>query len=217
MRFLTPSNTWCAAKVMMKLVLALLGCYALGSLPTAYLFVQWFKRVDIRTVGSGNVGATNALRTAGVWIGAAVFVMDVLKGVLAAALIPRWEGLPTAPVLPWVCGFAAVVGHDFPCWLRFQGGKGVATTIGALIGSSPLVAALVVGVWLVVFAASRYVSLASLAAAVTIPTSQLALHRSLDETVMGCILATLMVVRHRANLHRLLSGAEHRAWSADKS
>lgn len=200
----------------MPLALALVGSYLVGSFPTAYLFVKWSKRIDIRTVGSGNVGATNAVRTAGIAVGAAVFALDLLKGVLAAGFLPRWSGVTPDLLVPWACGLTAVVGHDFPCWLRFRGGKGVATTIGVLIGSVPLVAAWAVGVWLVVFAASRYVSLGSVAAAVTIPVSQLFLHHTLGETVVGCILSTLIIMRHRANLHRLLSGAEHRAWSKDR-
>lgn len=186
--------------------------YLLGSLPTAYLLVKWTKRVDIRTLGSGNVGATNALRTAGPVVGVAVLLIDVLKGWLAAAIIPRWI-LGQAPPSAWALlgGLAAVIGHNFPCFLRFRGGKGVATTLGALAGSVPVIAGIVVGVWLVVFLLSRYVSLGSLAAAVAIPVSQLTLHRSTSELLAGSALAVLMVVRHRTNIQRLLGGVEHRA------
>ena len=192
--------------------LALLGCYLLGSIPTAYLLVKWTKRIDIRTIGSGNVGATNALRAAGAWAGLAVLVLDVLKGVLAAGLIPRWWLGSPASGLALACGLAAVLGHAFPCFLRFRGGKGVATTLGALSASAPMVAGVVVGVWLVVFLAFRYVSLGSLAAAVAIPISQLALHQALPDVLVGSVLAVLIIGRHRGNLQRLLSGVEPRAW-----
>jgi len=197
----------------MTFALALIVCYLLGAVPTAYLLVKWAKGVDIRTMGSGNVGATNALRTVGLWAGLVVLAIDVLKGLIAASLIPRWLLGSTALGVPLLCGFAAVLGHDFPCFLRFRGGKGVATTIGVLVGSMPLVAGIVMGIWLVVFGAFRYVSLGSIAGAVAIPISQLALHQPLHEVLIGSCLAILILVRHRANVRRLLSGVEHRAWS----
>ena len=194
-------------------LLAVLLCYLLGSLPSAYLLVKWTKRVDIRTVGSGNVGATNALRTAGPLAGIVVLLIDVLKGWLAAAAIPRWILGPVPPALALGCGLAAVLGHVCPCFLQFRGGKGVATTLGALGGSAPAVAGIVVGVWVAVFLLSRYVSLGSLAAALAIPISQAILRRSMTELVVGAVLAGLIIARHRANIQRLLSGVESRAWS----
>lgn len=192
---------------------ALVVCYLLGSIPTAYLLVRVTKGVDIRTVGSGNVGATNAMRAAGRAVGAVVYLADLGKGVLAAGVVPRWLlGVP-APGVALACGVAAVLGHDFPCFLRFRGGKGVATTMGVLLGSMPLVAGLTIGVWVAVFALCRYVSVASLAAAIVIPFSQLGLHRTHAEVVFGAVLALLVLVRHRSNLQRLLSGTEHRAGS----
>jgi glycerol-3-phosphate acyltransferase PlsY len=197
----------------MALSLALLVSYLLGSIPTAYLLAKWAKGIDIRTMGSGNVGATNALRTVGLWAGVVVLVSDGLKGVIAACVIPRWLRGSATPDLSLVCGLAAVLGHDFPCFLRFRGGKGVASTIGVLLGSVPIVAGIVVVVWLFVFGVFRYVSLGSIAAAVAIPFSQLALHQSLRELLIGSCLAILILVRHRANIGRLLKGVEHRAWS----
>jgi len=197
----------------MSLVLALLVCYLVGSIPTAYLLVRWAKGIDIRTVGSGNVGATNALRTTGLWAGIVVLAIDVLKGVIAAGLIPGWVVGSRTSGIPLLCGLAAVLGHDFSCFLRFRGGKGVATTMGALLSSRPLVAGAAGAVWLLVFVACRYVSLGSLAAAVAIPISQLLLHQPLREVVIGSVLAGLIIVRHRSNLQRLLSGVEHRAWT----
>lgn len=196
----------------MQLAFALFVCYLLGSIPTAYLLVRWAKGIDIRTAGSGNVGATNALRTVGLWAGIVVLAVDLLKGLIAAGLVPRWVLGETDLGTSLACGLAAVLGHDFSCFLRFQGGKGVATTIGTLLAANPLVAGMVAGVWLVVFLGFHYVSLGSLAAAAAIPISQLVLHQSLREVLIGSVLAGLITVRHRANLQRLLSGVEHRAW-----
>ena len=196
----------------MTLLAVLLG-YLLGSLPSAYLLVKWTKRVDIRTVGSGNVGATNALRTAGPLAGIVVLLIDVLKGWLAAAAVPRWILGPVSPALALGCGLAAVLGHVYPCFLQFRGGKGVATTLGALGGSVPAVAGIVVGVWVAVFLLSRYVSLGSLAAALAIPIGQAILRHSMTEIAVGAVLAWLIIARHRANIQRLLSGVESRVWS----
>ncbi|MBI3087658.1 MAG: glycerol-3-phosphate 1-O-acyltransferase PlsY [Candidatus Omnitrophica bacterium] len=192
--------------------LGLLACYLLGSIPSAYWLVKWVKRIDIRTVGSGNVGATNALRAAGPWAGTTVLVVDVAKGLLATALLPRWFLAQPTPAWVLAYGVAAVIGHVFPCFLSFRGGKGVATTLGALAGSLPLLASLVLGVWLIVFTACRYVSVASMASAAAIPLAQAALHRSSAEVLLGASLALLIVARHRTNLQRLVRGAEPRAW-----
>lgn len=197
----------------MSLLVTLLGCYVLGGVPTAYWLVKWTKRVDLRTVGSGNVGATNALRTAGPWAGLIVLVIDILKGVFAALFIPRWVFGGASSELSLACGVAAVLGHDFSCFLGFQGGKGVATTLGVLLGTSPLVVSVVGGVWAAVFVVSRYVSLGSVSAAVAIPFSQVAFHRPVHDVWLGGCLAGLILVRHRDNLKRLLSGVEHRAWA----
>ena len=193
-------------------IAALALSYLVGSIPTAYLFVKQAKGIDIRTVGSGNVGATNAMRTAGRGIGALVFLVDVLKGVAAVLVVPRVVvgGAVTPGVVPW-CGLAAVVGHNFPCFLGFRGGKGVATTIGVLLGNMPVIAGIVVGVWIVVFLLCRYVSIASMTAALAIPISQVLLHYWYAEILVGVVLAVLIVVRHRSNIRRLLDGTEHRA------
>jgi len=198
---------------MTALGLALLLCYLLGSLPTAYFLVKWAKGIDIRTVGSGNVGATNALRTVGLWAGLVVLVGDVLKGVIAAGMVPRWMLGTTALGVRLACGLAAVLGHDFSCFLRFRGGKGVATTIGVFLGAAPLVAGMICAVWVLVFIAFRYVSLGSLVAAVAMPISQVVLRHSGGEILVGSCLAGLLIARHRSNIQRLLGGVEHRAWS----
>jgi glycerol-3-phosphate acyltransferase PlsY len=186
-------------------------CYAVGSIPTAYLLAKLIKGVDIRTVGSGNVGATNALRVLGAWAGVTVFVIDLFKGVAAARLIPSWWFGEVSLSTSLTCGLMAVLGHDFPCWLRFRGGKGVATTIGVLMGSAMPVASVVFITWGAVFALTRYVSIGSMVAAAAIPLSQLWFQHSSAAIGLGGALALLIIVQHRANLQRLLAGTEHRA------
>ena len=193
----------------MPLLLALLGSYLVGSLPTAYLVVKRLKRVDVRTVGSGNVGATNVVRAAGVRAGAAVFLVDLLKGLVATRLLARLAW-PMTPAAPWACGFAAVVGHCAPVWLQFRGGKGVATTIGVLLGASPPLAGVCAAVWAACFFIWRYVSVASIAAAAALPLAQWGWHRSRDEQLLGLAVAVLVIARHQENIARLRAGTEHR-------
>lgn len=190
---------------------ALLVSYLIGAIPSGYLLVRWTKRVDIRTTGSGNIGATNVLRAAGPGAGAGILTFDMLKGWAAARLIPAWLIGQATPATAFACGTAAVLGHVFPIFLRFKGGKGVATVLGALAGSDPLLALTVAGVWGAVFAATRYVSSGSLAAAIAIPLSQALYHRSGGEIALGALLAVVIVWRHKDNIQRLLAGTEHRA------
>lgn len=196
---------------MTQLLLALVGSYLVGSIPTGYLLVKWVKRVDVRTLGSGNVGATNVTRVAGGGLGKLVFVLDAAKGLVAVLLIAPLAGMTTGRTLGLSCGIMAVLGHNFPIFLRFQGGKGVATTIGVVLSTMPEIAAVCLGVWLICFAVWRYVSVASLAAAAALPLAQLAARHTLAEVLLGGALAVLIAVRHRTNIQRLLAGAEHRA------
>ena len=189
---------------------ALASSYLIGSIPTAYLVVRGLKRVDIRTVGSGNVGATNVTRVAGVWAGVAVLCLDMLKGAVATLGLARW--MVDAPTVTGqlACGLMAVVGHCFPIALGFRGGKGVATTIGVVLTTMPAVASVCLLIWLISFAMWRYVSVSSLAAAGTLPTTQLLTHAPWSDVCLGAILAGLIILRHRDNIERLRRGTEHR-------
>ncbi len=189
---------------------ALVSSYLIGSIPTAYLAVKWLKRIDVRTIGSGNVGATNVARAAGLWAGVVVFLVDVAKGLAAVLLIAPALLSAGSAAQRLGCGLAAVVGHVFPIFLGFRGGKGVATTIGVLVGAMPSVAAVCLFVWVVGFLPWRYVSVGSLAAAVTIPVAQGLAHQSRHEVLVGVALALLIIAKHRANIQRLLAGQEHR-------
>ena len=195
---------------MSPLLAALALSYLVGSIPTAYLVVKWLKRVDVRTIGSGNVGATNVTRAAGLWAGAGVFIVDLAKGLIAVTVIAPWLLHDPTPAARLACGLLAVVGHSFPVFLKLHGGKGVATTIWVLLGAAPLIAGACLFVWLAAFAICRYVSVGSLAAAVTLPVAQLIMHRPLAEIWLGVALAALIILRHRANLARLAQGREHR-------
>ena len=195
---------------MLRLGLALLGSYALGSIPTAYLVVKRLTGTDVRRVGSGNVGATNVTRAAGFGPGLFVFVIDGLKGwaavsLVAPALMP--DGSSAARL---ACGVAAVAGHMAPVFLRFRGGKGVATSIGALLGAMPSAAVAFLGVWVVCFACWRYVSVGSLAAAASLPAVQWLAGQPIPDVLLGAGLAALIIAKHRPNIERLLQGREHR-------
>ncbi len=202
---------------MTRVLLAWLGSYLIGSIPTGYWLVKWIKRVDVRTLGSGNVGATNVTRVAGGGLGKVVFVLDAAKGMIAALLIAPMAGPTTEPTLALGCGLLAVVGHMFPVFLHFQGGKGVATTIGVLLATLPGMAAVCGAVWLVCFLLGRYVSAASVAAAAALPVAQLAARQRPIDILLGGALAALIIMRHRANIQRLLAGTEHRAGRAHHS
>ena len=203
---------------MIRLVCALIASYLIGSIPTAYLLVKRLKGIDVRTVGSGNVGATNVTRTAGLAAGSVVFLVDLAKGWVAAAVIAPWLNPHASMTTRLACGLFAVLGHTAPIWLRFRGGKGVATTIGALLGAAPIVAAVYLVTWAIVALISRHVSAGSLLAAVSIPIAQWAvLHRPIKDIALGALLMLLIILRHQANIARLLQGTEPRIGHPRKS
>jgi glycerol-3-phosphate acyltransferase PlsY len=198
-------------------LLAWLGSYGLGSLPTGYLLVTWFKGVDVRRAGSGNIGATNVTRTAGAALGAAVLLVDLLKGFAAVSWLAPWL-LPSVSVTMQLgCGLAAVIGHVFPVWLRFRGGRGVATAIGVLLGSSLPLAGMILGVWLISLALWRHVSLASMASAAALPVAQWVSGSPRSDVLLGVLLGGLIIARHRANIRRLLSGTEPRVFTRSQA
>ena len=186
--------------------LMLAAAYLLGSIPFAFLFVRAAGRGDVRRVGSGNVGATNAMRAAGWKIALPVAILDVAKGAAAVLLMRHATANPA-----WLtaAGLAAVVGHCFPLWLRFSGGKGVATGAGAFIMLAWLPVLAVAVVWLVVLAAFRFVSLASVVAAAAFPVAIVLLAKP-TLPVVACAVAAVVVIiwRHRRNLRQLVAGTE---------
>ncbi|HXK12166.1 MAG TPA: glycerol-3-phosphate 1-O-acyltransferase PlsY [Vicinamibacteria bacterium] len=183
--------------------------YLIGSIPFSFLVARAFGVHDVRRVGSGNVGATNVLRNAGRVAGALALVLDLGKGAAATALAGRLA--PGDTVLPAAAALAAVVGHMYPVWLRFEGGKGVATGLGAF---APLVPRAALGALLVfglVAAATRYVSLGSVAGALALTGLAVAFRGNDPVAVATAATAALVVFRHRSNLLRILRGTERRA------
>lgn len=180
--------------------------YLLGSVPAGFL-LGYFSGVDVRRAGSGNVGATNVARVVGRTQGLITLLIDVLKGFLPVALA-LWLGAGEA--VTSMAGLAAFLGHLYPLFLRFQGGKGVATALGVFLALAPWATAAMVGVFVVVAALGRMVSLASIAAAASAPIFLWVFFYSPYVFGLGSLLAAIIIVRHHENLRRLLAGVEPR-------
>jgi glycerol-3-phosphate acyltransferase PlsY len=195
------------------------GSYLLGSIPVGYLAGR-VAGVDIRTKGSGNIGATNVTRILGKRYGYPVFAIDFLKGLIAVRLSILLAERDQSVLLPAdlsgiIAATCSVIGHSFPVWLGFKGGKGVATSAGALFGLVPVALLIGVVIWAVIFGLTGYVSLASVTTAVTLPLMifiVLSLGQADREALFyfSICLAALVVWRHRSNLSRLLQGTEPR-------
>lgn len=186
----------------------LIGSYILGSLPFGLIIVKAWRGIDIRNYGSGNIGATNVLRTAGRGPAAAVFVADVLKGSIPV-MITR-SLFPAAAWLAVASGMLAILGHSLSVFLRFRGGKGVATGLGVVVGLDPRIAGIGFGIWIVAVALSRYVSVASLLAAASIAVLMYVFDAPLAYKAFAIIAAVFVIVKHRPNVVRLLRGKELR-------
>jgi glycerol-3-phosphate acyltransferase PlsY len=190
----------------METVLLLVAAYLLGSIPFSYLVAR-HKGIDVRKVGSGNVGATNVMRSAGRAAGLLAFALDFAKGGAAVLIARAFE--PTG-LLPALSAVAAVLGHMYPVWLRFRGGKGVATGVGAFLPLVPTVAALAFLAFGLVLLITRYVSLASIAGAITLAVAAFLSGASPPVARAAAGLALLIVWKHRGNLERISLGTESR-------
>jgi len=196
-------------------VIPIIAAYLLGAVPFGFL-IGLSRGVDIRAVGSRNIGATNVLRTVGKPWGALALLCDVLKGFIPAALFPpmaeSFLGFDGGRGFALACACAAVAGHNWPVYLKFKGGKGIATTAGALLGVAPAALGIGLASWTVVFLLFRYVSLGSVVAAIVIPTAACFLYAR-DGLLIPAVLSLLGMLaiwRHRANIQRLLKGTENR-------
>jgi len=193
------------------------AAYLLGSIPTGYLLMRFVRKQDIRTLGSGNIGATNVLRSGAKGLGAATFLFDVLKGALAVIVGARLStvGFPPIPLhnAEALAALCAVLGHMFPIWLSLKGGKGVATAFGVFLVLVPYAALGALALFVVVFALGRYVSLASILGAAAFPLFAWLIYpwaRNYLILSIICIVAGLVLVKHQQNIQRLIAGTEYR-------
>jgi acyl phosphate:glycerol-3-phosphate acyltransferase len=204
---------------MVTLFAVLIGSYLLGSVPFGYLAGR-LAGIDIRKVGSGNVGATNVVRVLGKRYGYPVFALDVSKGFTAVMISmlmapgrpPEWNSPGIFGIL---AAISSVLGHLYPLWLKFEGGKGVATSAGALLALTPVATLIGVAIWIIVFWLTRYVSLASITAAVILPIVILLVgsndrHNGRPLVYASVCVAAVVIWRHRSNLLRLMRGTEPR-------
>ncbi len=193
------------------------AAYLLGSVPTGYLLIRFVKKQDIRAIGSGSTGATNVLRSGAKGLGAATFALDALKGV-AAVYLGMWLGHFGFPPIPphnaqALAALCAVLGHIYPIWLDFKGGKGVATGFGVFLAIVPLAALAAISVFILVMAIFRYVSLASILGAASFPVFAWFfvpwMHAWLPMT-NAVLVAAIIIAKHHQNIGRLLAGTEYR-------
>jgi glycerol-3-phosphate acyltransferase PlsY len=199
---------------------SVIGSYLLGSIPTGLL---WGKShgIDIRKVGSGNIGATNVMRTLGKGPGIAVLVIDALKGFLPVWIAPKLVmsfqlGADAVSVrhftemLQITCCVSVIAGHNWTCWLNFKGGKGVATSAGALLAFLPQPLLCALGVWIAIFALSRYVSLASICAAISLPIATWFIEKDMTLFIFTVLVGVAVIYKHKSNIQRLMAGTENR-------
>ena len=198
---------------MRSAILWMMVSYLIGSFPTGYIVTRIAKGMDIRATGSGSIGATNVRRVMGHGWGVFVAVIDMLKGALA--LLVTGTSAVTAPWLLSLAGLAAVLGHNYPVWLKFKGGKGVSTTYGVLFFLYPYesfaVTLLSGAIWYAVMTATRYVSLASMISLLTVPLFFWMLDAPVPFILASFILAVFSLFRHSSNIDRLMRGVENRA------
>jgi glycerol-3-phosphate acyltransferase PlsY len=205
---------------MLRIISGIIISYLVGSIPTAYIFGRLLKGIDIRKFGSGNVGATNALRVLGKGPGISVLVLDILKGLLvvtffADILSSAVTGI-SAETLRIIFGLSCICGHNWTVFLKFKGGKGIATTFGVLlglaikIGGLKVILALSVITWLVIFFMSRIVSLSSVITGIALSVYMFAFKQSNTLKFLSIILSIFIILRHKSNLKRILQGKESR-------
>lgn len=202
------------------LIIGIIISYFIGSIPTAYIFGRVLKGIDIRKFGSGNVGATNALRVLGRGPGIMVLVLDILKGFVAVFFLGNFVTAKiktiSDEIIRILLGLGCISGHNWTLFLRFKGGKGIATTFGILlglsikIGSLKLVVGLVILTWLLVFILMRIVSVASVLSGLSLPLYMIVFKQSNELIFSSIILTIFITLRHRSNLQRVFQGKETR-------
>ena len=190
--------------------------YLLGSIPFGLILVRLVRGEDVRLSGSGNIGATNVARTGGAKLGVTTLVLDALKGyagVAFAIAVSHREASVDVELAAALAALCAILGHVFPVWLKFRGGKGVATGVGAFLGLAPRAVLVVLAIFLIIVAISRYVSLGSVVASAAFPILAYFLYRG-TSTIAGLVImfaaSLLIILKHKANIRRLLNGTENR-------
>ena len=196
-----------------RIAVSIFLSYLVGSIPTAYIFGRALKGIDIREHGSGNMGATNAMRVLGRGPGIVVLLLDIIKGAVATTVVANISGISDS-WMPVVLGLVAVAGHNWTVFLNFKGGKGIATSLGVLIGLTIEIAVIrpvlliTVFAWGISFLLSGYVSLASIIAAIILPFSMVFTRQPIEIISLGIIFCIFVVWRHRPNIKRLLTSQE---------
>ncbi|MGZ8718780.1 MAG: glycerol-3-phosphate 1-O-acyltransferase PlsY [Aeromicrobium sp.] len=194
---------------MTRIAVAVVAAYVVGAIPTSYWVVRAVKGVDLRTVGSGNLGATNAFRQLGWPLAIAIALFDMLKGVVPVVLLAPWAGLGAVGAM--LLGMVAVAGHVFSVFVGFKGGKGVATGGGVILGLAPWAWLVALVTWALITKLTGFVSLGSIIAAAVLPTAVWLLHESVRPALPIIIaLCAAIIWLHRANIRRLLDGTESR-------
>jgi acyl phosphate:glycerol-3-phosphate acyltransferase len=191
--------------------LLVVASYLLGAVPASYIAGRLAKGIDLREHGSGNLGATNTFRVLGAKVAAPVMVFDILKGTFPVVAFAQWDAPQADPRWALAYGAAAIVGHVFSIYMRFKGGKGVATSAGVFLGLAPVALAAGVAVWLIVLKTMRMVSAGSILAAITVGIMLLVTPVHLEEArILGFAVAAFVIFAHRSNIGRILKGTEPR-------
>jgi len=190
----------------MKIALVIISCYLLGSVPFGYIVGKLFKKVDIREFGSGNIGTTNAFRILGPPLASLVLIGDVGKGILSIYLV-RFLNIDNSLILT-IAGLAVICGHDWSLFLGFKGGKGIATTFGVVFALNPIISILAVTVWGVVLITTRYASLSSICAIISIFVFTILFKQPYEYIVFSTIILVLGIFKHKENIKRLKSKKE---------
>ena len=205
---------------MILLLMGIILAYLLGAIPFGYLIAKYWAKIDIRKEGSGNIGATNALRTMGKKAGLSVLILDLLKGLIAVTLIGRlfyqYNSNIDQLTYVYVIGLTVICAHIWTIFLSFKGGKGVSTALGVLVGLAVydvkfgLILLLAFCIWFIIVFFSKYVSLGSIAAALFLPIGLIIFIKSLEALIFGILIASIVIYSHRQNVHKLLTNTERK-------
>ena len=192
----------------MKIALVIISCYLLGSIPFGYIVGELFKKVDIRELGSGNIGASNAFRILGPPLASLVLIGDIGKGIFSIYLV-RLLNIDNSLILT-IAGLAVICGHDWSLFLGFKGGKGIATTFGVVFALNPIISILAVTVWGIVIISTRYASLSSICALISIFVFTIFFKQPYEYIIFSAIILILGIFKHKENIERLKSRKERK-------